>query len=215
MPSIRQAGRAGSGVLESWEEGVTSSSDRAVRLRPHAWPLPPSSESAETLAARAAAGNGDAFEQLVRRFQRRIYGFAYRYIRDADEAQDLAQEIFLRLYRKLHSFDPRRPFEPWLWRVAASVCANYLEKQIPRPAELDPENGRAGQTSAPALLEETRLGAALVRLPPASRLLLILHYQADMPLAEIAETLGVSLVTVKSRLFRARNQLQQALLGET
>ena len=174
---------------------------------------PKRSDSAEALAAEAAHGDGEAFEQLVHRFQRRLYGFAYRYVRDPDEAQDLVQEVFLRLYRKLGRFDPHRPFEPWLWRVAANVCANYLDKHLSRAAALegDPD---LGTTSPPALLEETRLGAALTRLPPAYRLLLALHYQADMPVAEIAETLGATEATVKSRLYRARTQLQNALMRQ-
>ena len=186
----------------------------APRIQFGPWPAGAPLAGTDALAARAAAGDREAFEQLVRLLQRRIYGFAYRYIRDVHEAQDLAQEIFLRLYRKLHSFDPRRPFEPWLWRVAANVCANYLDKRVPKPAALEGDAGDAGTAAAPTVMEETRLGAALAGLPPTYRLLLVLHYQADMPLAEIAETLGVSLVTVKSRLYRARNQLQQALTGQ-
>ena len=193
----------------------TSHHDVGSRLRIRAWPRRPTEPGAEALAASAARGDREAFEQLVHRFQRRIYGFAYRYIRDADEAQDLAQEIFLRLYRKLGRFDPRRPFEPWLWRVAANVCANYLDRRGPRPADLEGDDSSGGTAAPPALLEETRLGAALSRLPPNYRLVLVLHYQADMPLAEIAGTLGLSEKTVKSRLYRARTQLQLALLSQT
>lgn len=194
---------------------MRANGEQAVaRLGVGSWSVDSSQLEAETLAALAAAGDPEAFEQLVHRFQRRIYGFAYRYVRDSHEAQDLVQEVFLRLYRKLHSFDPRRPFEPWLWRVAANVCVNYLDKRVPRPALLDAEGRQAGITSPPAVMEETRLGAALAALPPSYRLLLILHYQADMPLAEIAQSLGLSLVTVKSRLHRARNQLQQVLSGQ-
>jgi len=184
----------------------------AAELKPRGWHQPGDSGT-EALAARAAHGDREAFEQLVHRFQRRIYAFAYRYVRDANEAEDLVQEVFLRLYRKLGRFDPRRPFEPWLWRVAANVCANYLDKHRPRPAALEGDSD-LGTASPPALLEETRLGAALTRLPPAYRLLLALHYQADMPVAEIAETLGATEATVKSRLFRARTQLQHALLRQ-
>lgn len=193
-----------------------SSSEEEVgsRLRLKAWTRRHTEAGAEALAQRAAHGDGEAFEQLVKRFQRRVYGFAYRYIRDADEAQDLVQEIFLRLYRKLGRFDARRPFEPWLWRVAANVCANYLDKRVPKPTGLQQDGDGAASAAPPALLEETRLGAALSRLPPAYRLLLALHYQADMPLAEIAGTLGVSEMTVKSRLYRARSQLQNALLRQ-
>jgi RNA polymerase sigma-70 factor (ECF subfamily) len=193
----------------------SSHEDVGSRLKIRNWPRRPVEPGAEALAARAAHGDREAFEQLVHRFQRRIYGFAYRYIRDADEAQDLAQEIFLRLYRKLGRFDPRRPFEPWLWRVAANVCANYLERRVPPPATLGGDGGGGGTAAPPALMEETRLGDALTRLPPNYRLVLVLHYQADMPLAEIAGTLGLSEMTVKSRLYRARTQLQVALLRQT
>jgi RNA polymerase sigma-70 factor (ECF subfamily) len=185
------------------------------RLELPAWPRRAPESRAEDLADRAAHGDREAFEQLVHRFHRRIYGFAYRYIRDADEAQDLVQEVFLRLYRKLGRFDPQRPFEPWLWRVAANVCANYLDRRVPPPTALEGDDENVRTASPPALLEETRLGAALSRLPPTYRLLLALHYQADMPLSEIADTLGISEVTVKSRLYRARAQLQHALLRQS
>jgi RNA polymerase sigma-70 factor, ECF subfamily len=189
--------------------------EASFRPRLRAWPARPADPGAEKLAERAARGDRDAFEQIVHRFQRRIYGFAYRYVRDADEAQDLAQEVFLRLYRKLGRFDPRRPFEPWLWRVAANVCANYRSKRVSTPPPLQGADEEAGAASAPSLFEETTLGAALSQLPPANRHLLALHYQADMPLAEIADTLGVSQVTVKSRLYRARVQLQHVLVEQT
>jgi RNA polymerase sigma-70 factor (ECF subfamily) len=188
--------------------------EASLRLRLRAWPRRPADPGAEKLAERAARGDGEAFEQLVHRFHRPIYGFAYRYVRDADEAQDLAQEVFLRLYRKLGRFDPRRPFEPWFWRVAANVCANYLSKRVSTAAPVQGADEEVGAASAPALFEETTLGAAMLSLAPANRRLLALHYQADMPLAEIADTLGVSQVTVKSRLYRARAQLQHVLVGE-
>jgi RNA polymerase sigma-70 factor (ECF subfamily) len=191
---------------------LKSNVEEAVsRPRLRAWRRRPPDPGAEALAERAAHGDREAFEQLVHRFQRRIYGFAYRYIRDADEAQDMSQEVFLRLYRKLGRFDPRRPFEPWLWRVAANVCASYLDRRVPRTEVLEGEDQEIEAVSAPAMLEETRLGAALSRLSPGHRRLLALHYQADMPLAEIADTLGLTQVTVKSRLYRARAQLQQGL----
>jgi RNA polymerase sigma-70 factor (ECF subfamily) len=189
--------------------------EATFRTRLGTWPRRPADLDAEKLAERAADGDGDAFEQLVHRFQRRVYSFAYRYVRDADEAQDLAQEVFLRLYRKLGRFDPRRPFEPWLWRVAANVCANYRSKRVSTPAPVQGADEEVAAASDPTLFEETTLGAALSLLPPGNRHLLALHYQADMPLAEIADTLGVSQVTVKSRLYRARAQLQHVLVGQT
>src|ERR1700716_2777200 len=86
-------------------------------------PVPRSLELADLPALAAAAGGGDpaAFEAIVRRYQRRVYGLAVHHLHDAHEAQDLAQEIFVRLYRNFDRFDPGRPFEPWFWRLAANA----------------------------------------------------------------------------------------------
>src|ERR671933_2253126 len=90
----------------------------------------------DALARAACGGDLDAFEALVRRYQRRVYGLAYHHLRDPVEAQDLAQEVFVRLYRSLARFDPARPFEPWFWRLAANVAASYGRKRVAAPAEL-------------------------------------------------------------------------------
>src|SRR5258708_13497126 len=88
----------------------------------------------EPLARAARGGDLDAFEGLVRRYQRRVYGLAYRHLRDPDEAQDLAQEVFVRLYRNLGQYDPERSFEPWFWRLAANVPATYRRRRPAPPA---------------------------------------------------------------------------------
>src|SRR5436305_12127423 len=107
--------------------------DRALAaLRAH-----PGDDGGAGAQARAARGGDlDAFEGLVRRFQRRVYALAYQHLHDADEAQDLAQEVFVRLYRNLDRFDPARPFEPWFWRLAGNVAASYHRRRVAAPAEL-------------------------------------------------------------------------------
>jgi RNA polymerase sigma-70 factor (ECF subfamily) len=165
--------------------------------------------TAESLAFRAAAGSHAAFEALVRMYERRVYGLAYRYVHDRHEAQDLVQEIFLRLFSRLGRFDPRRRFDPWFWRLAAHVCLNYVRRRVTRPLVLNPLDD--GQLEGPALAEESDVGAALVRLRPPDRLLLLLHYRAGIPLDECARVLGVRLPAVRSRLYRAREELRRAL----
>src|SRR6516162_4835119 len=77
--------------------------------------------AAGQLAQQATGGDLDAFEELIRRLQRRVYGFAYQHLRDIEEAHDLAQEIFVKLYRNLGRYDAERPFEPWFWKLAANT----------------------------------------------------------------------------------------------
>src|ERR1700680_2811745 len=83
----------------------------------------------------ATGGELDAFEELVRRMQRRVYGFAFQHLRDLSEAQDLTQEIFVKLYRNLSRFDVTRPFEPWFWKMAANTAINYRRKRVPVPTD--------------------------------------------------------------------------------
>jgi RNA polymerase sigma-70 factor (ECF subfamily) len=160
----------------------------------------------DDLARLAAAGDLDAFEELVRRLQRRVFGLAYQHLRDACEAEDLAQEIFLRLYRNLYKFDPGRRFEPWFWKLAANACLNYARRRVPIPQEL-PVVGAAPP-------EETGLTAALADLDPGYRLPILLHYYADLPLDEVAGAMGLSVAAVKSRMHRARALLRRALAEE-
>jgi|SRR6267143_2409796 len=163
--------------------------------------------TAAQLVGQATGGDLDAFERLMRSLQRRVYGFAYQHLRDSYEAHDLAQEIFVKLYRNLGRYDSTRPFEPWFWKLAANTTINYRRKRIPMPAELSHE--LAGETQNgqhdPALLQ------ALAQLDPAYRLPILLHYYADLSLEQVSRSLNLSVAAVKSRLHRARAQLRNAL----
>ena len=164
--------------------------------------------SAAQLVGQATGGDLDAFEELIRRLQRRVYGFAYHHLRDRDEANDLAQEIFVKLYRNLARFDPERPFEPWFWKLAANATINYRRKRVPLPAEPMEEMAApdiASQGHDPALVQ------ALAQLDPAYRLPILLHYYADLSLEQVSQSLNMSLPAVKSRLHRARAQLRNSL----
>jgi len=163
--------------------------------------------SAAQLVRHATGGDRDAFEELIRHLQRRVYGFAYQHLRDADEANDLAQEIFVKLYRNLGRYDPERPFEPWFWKLAANASINYRRKRVPLPAESREDAGddTAGRAHDPALLQ------ALAQLDPAYRLPILLHYYADLSLEQVGQSLNLTVPAVKSRLHRARAQLRNSL----
>jgi len=164
--------------------------------------------AAGQLVQQATGGDLDAFEELIRRLQRRVYGFAYQHLRDPDEAHDLAQEIFVKLYRNLDRFDVARPFEPWFWKLAANTSINYRRKRVPLPAEAGED--LADDSSAlprhdPALVQ------ALSQLDPSYRLPVLLHYYADLSLEQVAHSLNSSVPAIKSRLHRARAQLRNSL----
>ena len=166
--------------------------------------------AAGQLARQATGGDLDAFEELVRRMQRRVYGFAYQHLRDLDEAHDLTQEIFVKLYRNLARYDAARPFEPWFWKLAANTTINYRRKRVPMPTDQSADQGATGSESGfpahdPALID------ALAQLDPAYRLPILLHYYADLPLEQVALSLSLTVPAIKSRLHRARALLRNSL----
>jgi RNA polymerase sigma-70 factor (ECF subfamily) len=182
---------------EAWVEVPAVTGGPGIRVIP-----------AAQLVRQATGGDLDAFEELVRRLQRRVYGFAYQHLRDADEAHDLAQEIFVKLYRNIGRYDADRPFDPWFWKLAANTSINYRRKRVPLPAEpadeaIDP--AAQVQPHDPVLVE------ALAQLDPAYRLPVLLHYYADLSLEQVSQSLNLTVAAIKSRLHRARAQLRNAL----
>src|SRR6266571_3724819 len=127
--------------------------------------------AAGQLVQQATAGDLEAFEELVRRFQRRVYGFAYQHLRDFDEAYDLTQEIFVKLYRNLARYDAARPFEPWFWKLAANTTINYRRRRVPLPAEPTQD---AVDLSASLHAHDPTLVEALAQLDPSYRLPILL-----------------------------------------
>jgi len=167
--------------------------------------------AAGQLAQQATGGDLDAFEELVRRMQRRVYGFAYQHLRDLDEAHDLTQEIFVKLYRNLARYDADRPFEPWFWKLAANTTINYRRKRVPTPTDQSVDQGAGGTESLGRLAHDPALVDALAQLDPAYRLPVLLHYYADLPLEQVALSLNLSVPAIKSRLHRARALLRNSL----
>ncbi|HUL80222.1 MAG TPA: sigma-70 family RNA polymerase sigma factor [Vicinamibacteria bacterium] len=169
------------------------------------------------LIARARRGDLQAFEEVVRTYQRRVYGVALRIVRAHDVADDVAQEAFLRAWRSLDRFEVGRPFGPWVCRIAANLAVNHVRS--PRAREQGLPEGHA-EMPAPdpsplgAVLDaEARrvLDAAVGELPAEQRAVFVLRAVEEMSYAEIAEALSLSPGTVMSRLFRARERLARAL----
>jgi len=178
-----------------------------------------------TLIAQCRKGDALAWEMLVRRFQARVYGLAYHYAGNAEEARDLAQEVFVRIYRRLETCTDAETFVPWMIRLARNVCIDRLRRMRTRPQTIatpveelthlvasgqDP--GRAYEAGS----RKRVLHQALAKLSGVNREIILLKDIQGLGLPEIARMLGIPVGTAKSRSHRARLELAQevrALVG--
>lgn len=174
--------------------------------------------SDQALVLRTRTGETDAFGQLVRRHQASVFNVCYRMCGNRGEAEDLAQETFIRAFRRLETFDPGRPFGPWIRRVAANLCYNHLGRRTPRLVPFEDwqqplEPARPGNPEAilAAAEQAAAVRAAILALPPPYRAVIELRHFQGLSYQEIAEALDTSLSQVKSHLFRARKSLAQQL----
>ena len=177
------------------------------------------------LVASTLRGSQEAFRDLVLRFERPVYALILRMVRDAETAEDLAQEVFVKAYRHLASYDPRRKFASWLFKVAHNTTIDHLRRAqldtVPLAAEQEDGGGLLAvlaDTSAesPAAAAERRamaraLERAIRGLRPDYREAVVLRYIEGLSYEEIAEALAQPLGTVKTNLHRARKQMATAL----
>jgi RNA polymerase sigma-70 factor (ECF subfamily) len=174
--------------------------------------------SDQDLALRARGGDVEAYGELVRRYQASVFSVCYRLAGERRQAEDWAQEAFIRAYQRLHTYDAARPFGPWMRRVAANLCLNRLEQAPPAGAAFDDERDEppAGESADPAAAHEqaeraATLRAALAALPAHYRAVIELRHFEEMSYAEIAAALNLPLSDVKSHLYRARQLLARSL----
>jgi RNA polymerase sigma-70 factor, ECF subfamily len=168
---------------------------------------------------RARAGDDEAFGALVLAHQQFVYNLAWRALGDENEAQDAAQEAFLRVWQALPNFRGQAQFRTWLYRIVTNVCYGRrprLRRQFGDLGEV--EAGEVPDESLPdpgARLEAAEQRAFLwqqvAALPESYRMLVMLRYQQGLPYEEIASVLSLPLGTVKTGLFRARARLREAL----
>jgi RNA polymerase sigma-70 factor (ECF subfamily) len=190
--------------------------------------LKPSSDASQgegLLVAAARSGDHVAFGRLVDRYKDRIYNLALGYVGDADDADDVAQEIFVKAYGALDSFRGQSQFYTWLYRIGMNACMDWVKSRSRRVDSLSRiRDGevRAGAGSPLPLTDvalerrelRSLLHRALAQLPDEYRSAVVLREIEDLSYEEIAEALSCSIGTVKSRLFRARAQLKELLKNE-
>lgn len=168
----------------------------------------------QALIAAALAGHGEAFGELVTRYQRAVYNLAVRTLHDRTEAEDATQEAFMRAYRALGSFRPGAKFSTWIFTICYRACCDRLAKR--KRMSGDEPSDWADPAAGPAALAERddearRLRAAIDALPEKYRTVVTLYHLQGKQYEEIATVLNLPLGTVKTHLFRAKEQLRKAL----
>jgi RNA polymerase sigma-70 factor (ECF subfamily) len=173
------------------------------------------------LVERHRCGDLQAFDEVYSRFGEMVYNLALRLAGNREEAADLTQETFLRIYRHLGSFGGRSTLKTWIFRIAINHCRDRLSRHYPpmQSIDADPEEGgvsladpgRGPEALAVAADEGRRVTAGLSRIPPVFREAVVLRDLEGLSYEEIAEVLGVRVGTVRSRIARGREHLRTLL----
>jgi RNA polymerase sigma-70 factor (ECF subfamily) len=185
----------------------------------------------ETLMAAFKQGDASAFSALVNRYEKPLWNFMRRYAHDRAIAEDLTQEVLLRVLRNAPDWEPAAKFSTWLYTIARNICIDYSRRMVHRTTTSldgvrtgDGESSKAtariervvgpdrgGEAAALGKEAATRIEAAIATLPDEQREVFLMREVMDLPFAEIAEVTGVPLPTVKSRMRYALERLRQAL----
>ncbi|CAM4015962.1 RNA polymerase sigma factor SigW [Cohnella lubricantis] len=177
------------------------------------------------LARLARKGDQRAFAEIVDLYKDKLYHLAYRMMNNRQEAEDIVQECFLRVYKHLDRYDENQKFSTWIYRIATNLCIDRLRKRKPTyslDAESSEHEGLDGYAMMPSddrtpesemLLSETQriIREAIETLPPKYKSVIVLRYLQDMSLQEISEVMGMPVTTVKTRVHRGREYMRKKL----
>ncbi len=189
---------------------------------------PANHEDAE-LVRKSLTGDQRACRDLVLRYQRPVFSVLMRVVRRAEDAEDLAQETFVRMFRALDRYDPERPFTAWLFTIATRLAIDHLRRRrvqtvsltVTQPGsteerELDVEDPGLKPDEVTSNAEEEIIAQDMIdSLPEHYRIVVLLRHQQDLSYEEIAEALNLPLGTVKARIHRARALLKKYIEGQT
>ncbi|MEK7727589.1 MAG: sigma-70 family RNA polymerase sigma factor [candidate division KSB1 bacterium] len=172
----------------------------------------------QQLIARVCAGEREVFAQLVERYKARIFHTALRMLRHREEAEEAAQDVFVRAYRGLPKFREEASFSTWIFRICYNVCLSYLErKKMPRADLAEVESFLMPEEDTPERLFENQefqklFERAMATLPPKQSSALILFHAQQLSYNEIAEIMAEPVGNVKTHLYRGRAKLREKIL---
>jgi len=180
----------------------------------------------ENLISNIQAGDTDAFEEIVTKYEKQIYNLALRYSGNPDDALDISQDVFLRVYKNIHTFKGQSKFSTWLYQIATNICIDHCRKNSKKKESsilYFDENGEEQEIEFPDIsyapeqvFEQQEIQEELTRcidlLGDEHRLILTLRDIEGLTYQEIGIILSMEQGTVKSRLFRAREKLRKLLL---
>lgn len=164
-------------------------------------------------------GNTDAFEELLGRYKNLVYSVILRMVNDLDDANDLAQEVFIKTYKNLNKYSPEFKFSTWIIKIATNTVIDFRRKKKPdaididemiyEPADEDTPEATYVQNEGKRVLSE-----AIKKLPEMYKVPIVLYHLEDMSYQEISEILNISLSKVKNRIFRGRKMLKDIIASE-
>ena len=181
------------------------------------------------LVGRCLEGNEPAYRELVTRYRRQVYTVALRMLRRPEDAEDVTQETFVRMFKALDRYDPNRPFAAWILTIASRLSIDQLRRRRRNPISLfqrDPgtdeeyvieveDPGPGPEVQAVHGEEQDQASALIESLPEHYRIVIMLRHVQDLSYEEIAEALQLPLGTVKARIHRAREILKGRIEGRT
>ena len=202
---------------------------RGTRISPSASELNATALSDHDLVERSRKGSEKAYRELLGRYQRPVFSLVYRMVRDREQAEDLAQETFVRVFNNLERYDPAYKFSSWIFKIATNLTIDWMRRKEVPTVSID---GSRYATSSDEIeastitveskdenpeerLESKELGAeieqAIGRLRPEYRQAIILRHIEDKPYEEIAQIMALPLGTVKTYIHRGRGELKEML----
>jgi len=176
--------------------------------------------SDEALVAMTLKGQSAAFEELIKRYERQIYSLTLKMMGNQEDANDVAQEIFIKLYNALNKFDNERKFFSWMYKIALNVCYTAMKRRPQENFSLDniidfapliPERDTQPETYFESQEIKTLVQTAISELPENFRVPVLLRYMHEMSYQQIADAMELPVSTIETRLYRGKAILQKRL----
>ncbi len=170
-------------------------------------------ETDHQLMGLIAVGDTSAFEELIRRYQQSVLNLAFRFLGDREEAKDIAQETFLRIYQTAYRYRPDASLKQYIFKIATNICLDYINKK--KPLYTDEVPDRPSHLNPLRDLQQNELSGAVTMavqsLPENQRIALIFHHFEGLKYAQIAEVMDTTVSAVESLLVRAKRTLRDKL----